>query len=388
MGYDDQDTTKLLIAAAIAVVSFVSAAAPMKLIQVDAHFFSVGNLLASGILLAGGLVHQLPDSIEKFEQSLGAMKFPLGPFISGLTFCTFMILEEYLHTQFSDHHFPASPGKGRNSHDHNHDHSLRDSINDETARLLFPPAIPPPQDYRTTESGLSTTSSSHHRGCNDIETGCGAKTCRHDSFIASQHDNGRNGSGSIMMQSFHSKTFALEHQHHHHQEHVAEHMHGSLLSAIILLCALSIHSILEGLAIGISSNKAEVFSTTMAVLAHKAFASYALGSSMVASEMKETHFYVLVSVFTFCSVLGIFLGMVFEEVNITNKNSSATGIIQAMVAGTFLFVSIVEIGMKEILLCRDSKLMGDKMSRKDMEWNKLVAFLVGYLAMSSLAVII
>jgi zinc transporter 1/2/3 len=165
-------------------------------------------------------------------------------------------------------------------------------------------------------------------------------------------------------------------------------MHGSLLSAIILLCALSIHSILEGLAIGISSNKAEVFSTTMAVLAHKAFASYALGSSMVASEMKETHFYVLVSVFTFCSVLGIFLGMVFEEVNITNKNSSATGIIQAMVAGTFLFVSIVEIGMKEILLCRDSKLMGDKMSRKDMEWNKLVAFLVGYLAMSSLAVII
>ena len=165
-------------------------------------------------------------------------------------------------------------------------------------------------------------------------------------------------------------------------------MHGSLLSSVILLFALSIHSILEGLAIGIGSNQAEILSSTMAVLAHKAFASYALGSSMVASEMNETHFFVLVSGFTVCSVLGIFLGIIFEQVSRASKDSPVTGIIQAMVAGTFLFVSIVEIGMKEILLCRDSKLMGDKLSRKGMEWSKLVAFLVGYLAMSSLAVVI
>jgi hypothetical protein len=49
-----------------------------------------------------------------------------------------------------------------------------------------------------------------------------------------------------------------------------------------------------------------------------------------------------------------------------------------MVAGTFLFVSIVEIGLKEILLCRDSHWMGDKLSRREMEWTKLAAFLVVY----------
>jgi zinc transporter ZupT len=128
---------------------------------------------------------------------------------------------------------------------------------------------------------------------------------------------------------------------------------------------------LEGLAIGISTNHAEVLSTTTAVLAHKAFASYALGSSMVASQMKEGHFLILVSVFSICSVLGIFLGIFFEQ--ITRRASSqegfllATGLVQAMVAGTFLFVSIVEIGLKEILLCRDSHWMGDKLSRK--KWN-------------------
>ncbi|KAL3922287.1 MAG: hypothetical protein SGILL_002282 [Bacillariaceae sp.] len=427
MGTDDQDSVKLLIAAAIAIISFVSAAAPMKLIKLDAHFFSVGNLLASGILLAGGLVHQLPDSIKKLEQSMGSMKFPLGPFISGLTFCAFMILEEYLHTQFSDHHHfhghdhddnddDDTREESHHHHEHEHAHSkhdtihssvdsktaallfppamppgsIRASVDSESAPLLFPPALPPPQTYSSKSNNrtISARSSSSSR-MNDIETGCGAQTCRHGSFSAGQSGDGRHGSGSTnIMQSFHSKKFAQEHEHHHHQEHVAEHMHGSLLASIILLFALSIHSILEGLAIGISSNRNEVVSTTVAVLAHKAFASYALGSSMVASEMNEIHFFVLVSVFSFCSVVGIFLGMIFEDVSRASKDSATTGIIQAMVAGTFLFVSIVEIGMKEILLCRESRLMGDKMSRRDMDWSKLVAFLVGYLAMSSLAVII
>jgi zinc transporter ZupT len=398
---EQTEINKLLIALAIFVVSFVSAAAPMKLINLDAHFFSVGNLLSSGILLAAGLVHQLPDSIKKLEHSFHR-KFPLGPFVSGLTFCAFLILEEYLHTQFSDRHFPASPEPSERhhhhhheeDHDHTHQHkhqqpepeplSMRER---EDAPLLFPPPIPPPLSSSNRQRQRSAPSSSY-RSCNgsDIENGgCPEPMCRHESLIISHPDH---ASDHGALQAFRSKTFAVEHQHHHHQEHVAEHMHGSLLASIILLFALSIHSILEGVAIGISTNAAEVFSTTTAVLAHKAFASYALGSSMVASQMNERHFFVLVSVFSICSVLGIFLGMVFEQVSQASKDSSATGIVQAMVAGTFLFVSIVEIGLKEILLCRDSKLMGDKMTRKEMEWSKLAAFLIGYLAMSSLAVVI
>ncbi|KAG7338246.1 ZIP zinc transporter [Nitzschia inconspicua] len=386
---EQYDVNKLLIALAIAIVSFVSAVAPMKLIHLDAHFFSVGNLLSSGILLAAGLVHQLPDSIKKLEHSL-PMKFPIAPFVSGLTFCAFMILEEYLHTQFSDRHFPSTTPQPTNDdhgeHDHTHQHRHQTSFDNENVPLLFPPPIPPPSNKTSTRQQSAPAATLYARRCSgDIESGgCPQPICRHDSLVVSHPDHAESGT----LQSFRSKTFALEHQHHHHQDHVAEHMHGSLLASIILLFALSIHSILEGVAIGISTNKAEVLSTTTAVLAHKAFASYALGSSMVASQMNERHFFVLVSIFSICSVLGIFLGMGFEQVSRNSKDSSVTGIVQAMVAGTFLFVSIVEIGMKEILLCRDSKLMGDKMTRKEMEWNKLAAFLFGYLAMSSLAVII
>ncbi len=160
-------------------------------------------------------------------------------------------------------------------------------------------------------------------------------------------------------------------------------MHGSLLASVILLVALSIHSVCEGLAIGVSSNPGEVASTTAAVLAHKAFAGYALGSSMVASQMREGHFIVLCGVFATCSVAGIFLGMVFER---AGTNNAVAGVIQAVVAGTFLYVSIVEMGLKEILLCRDSKLMGERVCQRDMAWSKLGAFLVGYLSMSLLAI--
>jgi zinc transporter ZupT len=258
---------------------------------------------------------------------------------------------------------------------------------DETTSLLI--EIPSSQAHERNSSLASSTTTSSYDLAHDIETGGGGinsnlppSVCMHETIMTtSNHGHGHNSG----LEALRSKTFALEHQHHHVDEHVAEHMHGSLLASVILLFALSIHSIFEGIAIGISSSKAEVWSTTTAVLAHKAFAGYALGSSMVASQMNERHFFILVTVFACCSVMGIFLGMLFETISTFSNNNTATGVIQAMVAGTFLYVSIVEIGLKELLLYRDSKMLGDHVSRRDMEWSKLASFLLGYLLMSALA---
>ena len=105
--------SKLLIAIAIFSISFLSAAAPSKVINIDDQIFSCGNLLASGVLLAGSLVHQLPDSIENLE-SIGT-DFPLATFLAGLTFCLFLVLEEYLHSNFEDN--PFEEGHNHGDHD-------------------------------------------------------------------------------------------------------------------------------------------------------------------------------------------------------------------------------------------------------------------------------
>jgi hypothetical protein len=95
--------SKLIIAFAIFFISFFSAAAPSKVINIDGQIFSCGNLLASGVLLAGGLVHQPSDSIDNLKSI--DTNFPLATFVAGLTFCLFLILEECLHSSFDDNIF-------------------------------------------------------------------------------------------------------------------------------------------------------------------------------------------------------------------------------------------------------------------------------------------
>lgn len=373
---------KLVIALAIFVVSFLSCAAPLKIISFDEHIFSAGNLLAAGILLAAGLVHQLPDSMTKLQTTA----FPLAPFISGLTFCIFLILEEYLHAKFG-HQLAVDGEEGGNhqhhaGHSHGHDDHKncrheQDKGDDPSQRHRHHDTTDPAmEEGHEHESTALLVRHQHSEEDRKVQlTACSSfQRCESTPSTRSHHQ---------ALESFRSKTFALEHHHHHHDDHVAEHMHGSLLASVILLSALSIHSIFEGMAIGVSSNPTEVTSTCVAVLAHKAFAGFALGSAMVASQMDERHFFILVSVFAFCGVLGIFLGMIFETVG---TDSSVVGTIQAVVAGTFLYVSIVDIGLKEILLCRDSALLGKSVCQRDMAWSKLAAFLIGYLVMSGLAI--
>jgi zinc transporter ZupT len=371
---DDDVKIRVFIAVATFLVGFLSASAPLKVIHVDAHLFSCGNLMASGVLLSAGIVHQLPDSIEKFESSPLSDVFPVAPFITGLTFCLFLILEEYIHMHFDDHPFLSHGGpEGKNADDHN-GHVHEDTVNGDTKGHCH---------QKEEDPLLRSSKISNRRERSISDASWVSIQCPYD---------GDSVRGAALLESFRSKSGGHEHHHHHDPEHVAEHIHGSLLASMILLLALSIHSVFDGLAIGISSDTNELIATTAAVLAHKGFAGYALGSSMTASEMNERHYFALVAVFASCSVVGILLGTIFEhwdplEVQ-TGWKVAGTATINAIVAGTFLYISIVEIGMKEILVCRDSTLLGNKLDRNQMQWNKLAAFLLGYLAMSSLAVFI
>ena len=380
---DDDDDIKIraFIAVATFLVGFLSASSPLKVIYIDAHLFSVGNLLASGVLLSAGIVHQLPDAIEKFQSSYLDGDFPIAPFITGLTFCLFLIFEEYVHTHFDEipfGHSISSSSIKDSEHNEHHDHFHDDDEHKHSEHKC---------------NGHHVCNGHHHHHAKEDDPLLRLSSTM-SSAISSRR---RKRSGSEISWESHLSC-AIEHEsarggtHRHDLEHVAEHIHGSLLASVILLLALSIHSVFDGLAIGISSNGKELISTTAAVLAHKGFAGYALGSSMVASEMNERDFFALVLVFSSCSVIGIVVGTLFEKWGETEHPEEwkivGSGVINAIVAGTFLYISIVEIGLKEILVHRESKLLGNKLGQNQMQWSKLAAFLVGYLAMSSLSIFV
>ena len=360
---EDGMNARVFIAIATFIVSFLSATAPMKVINIDAHLFSAGNLMASGVLLSAGLVHQLPDGIQKFESTWLDGDFPVAPFITGLAFCFFLILEEYIHTHVDEQQFVDFGAIKNDEHHHHHHHENGDANhNDDTHK--------------------------HHNFTNEEDPLLG----RANSITSSRRRKPSisDASWTSQLSCTHDHLREDPHHHRHSLEHVVEHIHGSLLASVILLLALSVHSVFDGLAIGISSNPKELISTTVAVLAHKAFAGYALGSSMVASEMSERDHYVLVAAFSCCTVIGIILGTIFEKwmQDESEWKTIGSGTVNAVVAGTFLYISIVEIGLKELLISRDSKLLGKKLGQNQMQSSKLAAFLFGYLAMSSLAVFI
>ncbi|KAG7348307.1 ZIP zinc transporter [Nitzschia inconspicua] len=417
--------SKLVIAIAIFVISFLSAAAPSKVINIDDQIFSCGNLLASGVLLAGSLVHQLPDSIDNLE-SLG-MDFPLATFVAGLTFCLFLVMEEYLHTtlehnpfEYNHRHrdhddsvsFPSDlpvQHEGDNGDAMTKAYDQQEKIEMEIRRLMLEKSRLRDKQQQASVMGTtlneSTTSSHRSRyrpssftfvAAQDLsrQSTPGDEMMSHEATALFARPKSASGILAIrksvrpsVFDTWRRESFDTMHPIHHHDDHLAEHVHGSLLASIILMFALSIHSIFEGLAIGVSPDMSDVISTAAAVLAHKAFAGYALGSSMIASQMNDGHFFMLVFVFSFCSSFGIILGLMCEQLANAGNVGSITGVIQAMVAGTFLYVSIVEIGMKEIMMHRESETpKSGQLSPKNMDFVKLLAFLVGYLCMSSLAI--
>jgi zinc transporter ZupT len=416
----DEIGSKLLIAFAIFLVSFLSAAAPSKVIKIDDQIFSCGNLLASGVLLSGSLVHQLPDSIENLKSI--AADFPLATFVAGLIFCLFLILEEYLHSRFDDNMFEEGHNhsdhyvsfqhsslplrkEGENEYEERIENRENDNLEIEIKRHV---TAEPELEQKQKQSRISLFGLpiSQHKPCQYrrssfklVASHKGKRQTDSDRVLPNEATalflRNSTGQGVLAIRksvrpsvfnTWRRESFDTIHPVHHHDDHLAEHMHGSLLASIILLLALSIHSIFEGLAIGVSPDMSEVMSTAAAVLAHKGFAGYALGSSMIASQMDDNHFIVLVLIFAFCSILGIFLGMLFEQFSTGGNAATVTGIIQAMVGGTFLYVSIVEIGMKEIMMYRHSETSKNDLSPKAMDLWKLVAFLTGYILMSMLAI--
>jgi len=54
----------------------------------------MGNMLASGVLLSGGLVHQLPDAQAVLSKEFD---FPWASFICGCAFTFFLMIEEAMH---------------------------------------------------------------------------------------------------------------------------------------------------------------------------------------------------------------------------------------------------------------------------------------------------
>lgn len=138
-------------------------------------------------------------------------------------------------------------------------------------------------------------------------------------------------------------------------------------SAVTLLLALCVHSVLAGIGLGLSqgSTFTGVF---IAIALHKFFAAFALGSALQQCEMQRELRWAAIVVFTLSTPAGMLLAQLISNY----AEGTGEGVFKALAAGTFFYVSVIEMILPALTSPR----------RPVAKWGLCVA---GFLGFSSLA---
>lgn len=116
-----------------------------------------------------------------------------------------------------------------------------------------------------------------------------------------------------------------------------------MLYPLVLLLVLSIHSVITGIALGTEARIAQAAVILIAVLAHKGTAAFALGVSMLRTGMPRTRFVRTVVFFSGTTPAGIVLGIAVMALVTGRAAQAFEALFDALAAGTFLYVAVVDI---------------------------------------------
>ncbi len=121
------------------------------------------------------------------------------------------------------------------------------------------------------------------------------------------------------------------------------------LSAYAVLTALSVHSLLAGLALGAETGLGDTLVIFVAILAHKSIAGFALGVSLARSSMSAPLAWSLLALFAAATPAGILLGMGLDGVLEGDARRVFEASFLALAAGSFAYVATLDILRDELL---------------------------------------
>ncbi|KIH49367.1 metal cation transporter, ZIP family [Ancylostoma duodenale] len=127
------------------------------------------------------------------------------------------------------------------------------------------------------------------------------------------------------------------------------HAHSHGVRSITFVLALSIHSVIEGIALGVGDNASETTALFLSLLVHKLIVAFSVGLQLARTHAHQLH-WVVASVFTFAlmSPLGAIIGMAVQSAasNSFSKDLTVT-VLQGLAVGTFLYVTFFEVLLHE-----------------------------------------
>lgn len=135
------------------------------------------------------------------------------------------------------------------------------------------------------------------------------------------------------------------HDHHADHSHVIVHTNQDgkvrMLRGLLVVLALSVHELFEGLAVGLETSPATVWYLFGAISAHKLVLAFCVGVELTMSNLKTV--FVIIYMFTFAIVspMGIGIGIVVSELE--DSSELVPTCLQGIASGTLLYVVFFEI---------------------------------------------
>ncbi|XP_076027388.1 zinc transporter ZIP1 [Genypterus blacodes] len=126
-----------------------------------------------------------------------------------------------------------------------------------------------------------------------------------------------------------------------HHIHVDLQAHSSFRSFMLFL-SLSLHSLFEGLAIGLQRTDSKVLEICIAILVHKSIIVFSLSVKLVQSAVRPLWVVAYIGVFAVMSPLGIGIGISVMEAQLAS-GTLIQAVLEGLAAGTFVYITFMEI---------------------------------------------
>ena len=162
---------------------------------------------------------------------------------------------------------------------------------------------------------------------------------------------------------------------------------------MILVTALSVHSLFEGLAMGLQNSNSAVWSLFVAIATHKAVIAFSTGLQITKSFSPLIKPVIIsVCVFSVMSPLGGAIGTVIISVIHRHDSQSLdlmNAVLQSIASGTFMYITFFEILVQSVTTTTTTSSGGSVATGNGNQGNivRVLAVMVGFSLMAGLAVL-
>ena len=126
---------------------------------------------------------------------------------------------------------------------------------------------------------------------------------------------------------------------------------ATFLTSFVVVLALSIHSVFEGMAIGLEEKEQGVWKLFLAVAIHATAIIFCIGTEMIADNTKTSLIVIYMVVLSLVTPIGVVIGIVVTEYmeDASGEHVLAIGVLQGLAAGSLLYITFCEVLTRENL---------------------------------------